>query len=68
MFYALVLVHTIPGGVRYLLEVQEMGCQSYVSHLGIVKELNFDSLCQWGKLLNKGDLFIPYWVAGGVGD
>lgn len=59
---------TVPCGVRDLLQVQEVRCQGNVSHLGIIKDLDHDSLSQRRKLLNKGDLLVPNWAAGGVGD
>lgn len=60
--------HTIPRRVRYLLQVQEVGCQGNVSHLGIIENLNFDSLSQWRELLDEGDLLVPNGTAGGAGN
>lgn len=60
--------HTIPSWVRNLLQVQEVCCQSDVSYFGVIKDLDFDSLSQRGKLLDEGDLLIPDWTAGGAGD
>lgn len=37
-------VNTILGGVRNLLQVQEVRCQGDVSHLAVVKDLDFDSV------------------------
>lgn len=59
---------TVPGGVRNLLQVKEVRCQGDVSHLGVIKDLDSDSLSQRRKLLNEADLLVPNWTAGGAGD
>lgn len=59
---------TIPGGIRNLLQVQEVRCQSDIAHLGIIEDLDSNSLSQRRKLLNERDLLIPNWTACSTGD
>lgn len=54
---------TIPGGVRNLLQVQEVRSQDDVSHFCIIEDLNSDSLSQRRELLDEQDLLIPNWSA-----